>query len=54
MRLEANQTQFPAKKWCQWHGIMTDDGPKDLVSGRTTLHLEPFTQVFGATMERSV
>ena len=33
---------------------MTDDGPKDLVSGITTLHLEPFTYVFGATMERSV
>jgi len=33
---------------------MTDDRPKDVVSGRTTLHLEPFTQIFGATMGRSV
>ena len=33
---------------------MTDDRPKDIVSGRTTLHLEPFTQMFGATMGRSV
>jgi hypothetical protein len=33
---------------------MTEDRPKDIVSGRTTLHLEPFTQIFGATMGRSV
>jgi hypothetical protein len=33
---------------------MTDDRPKDIVSGRATLHLEPFTQIFGATMGRSV
>lgn len=33
---------------------MTGDGPEDIISGRITLHLEPYTQTFGATMERGV